>query len=74
MAAAELARLNAALQAELVAIKAETTAKVTSLDDTIATSGHAERAALGKDVLLSHPTCCRTVATWRSDPSSAASS
>ena len=40
MAAAELARLNAALQAELVAIKAETTAKVTSLEDTIANLAH----------------------------------
>jgi len=40
MAAAELARLNAALQVELVAIKAETTAKVTSLEDTIANLAH----------------------------------
>jgi transposase len=40
MAPAELARLNAALQAELVAIKAETTAKVTSLEDTIANLAH----------------------------------
>jgi transposase len=38
--AEELARLNAALQAELVAIKAETTAKVASLEDTIANLAH----------------------------------
>lgn len=40
MAAEELARLNAALQAELVAIKAETSAKVTTLEDTIANLAH----------------------------------
>jgi transposase len=40
MAAEELARLNAALQAELVAIKAETSAKVASLEDTIANLAH----------------------------------
>jgi transposase len=40
MAAEELARLNAALQAELVAIKAETAAKVTTLEDTIANLAH----------------------------------
>jgi transposase len=40
MAAEELARLNAALQAELVAIKAETSAKVATLEDTIANLAH----------------------------------
>jgi len=40
MAAAERARLNAALQAELVAIKAEPTAEVTSLEDTLANLAH----------------------------------
>jgi transposase len=40
MTAVELARLNAALQAELVTIKAEITAKVTSLEDTIANLAH----------------------------------
>lgn len=38
--AEELARLNAALQAELVAIKAETSAKVATLEDTIANLAH----------------------------------
>ena len=40
MAAEELARLNAALQAELVVVKAETSAKVASLEDTIANLAH----------------------------------
>jgi phage host-nuclease inhibitor protein Gam len=40
MAAEELARLNAALQAELVAVKAETSAKVATLEDTIANLAH----------------------------------
>ena len=40
MAAEELARLIAALQAELVAIKAETSAKVSTLEDTIANLAH----------------------------------
>ena len=40
MAREDLARLNAALQAELVVIKAETTAKVASLEDTITNLAH----------------------------------
>jgi transposase len=40
MASEDLARLNAALQAELVVIKAETTAKVASLEDTITNLAH----------------------------------
>lgn len=40
MASEELARLNAALQAELVALKAETSAKVATLEDTIANLAH----------------------------------
>jgi transposase len=38
--AEELARLNAALQAELVAVKMETSAKVATLEDTIANLAH----------------------------------
>jgi len=40
MAREDLARLNTALQAELVAIKAETTAKLASLEDTITNLAH----------------------------------